>query len=100
LRSTTDSHYYAIRDEMELLPFLYDAFVHRGRNSVKSMLRRGQVYVNERSITQFNHLLKRGDHVEIVNNQVAKRKSALIGLNILYEDRDIIVVHKEAGLLS
>ncbi|HLR75674.1 MAG TPA: RluA family pseudouridine synthase [Virgibacillus sp.] len=100
IHRSADDRQYKILSHMELLPFLYDALSDRSRNSVKSMLRRGQIFVNHKSITQFNHKLKHGDHVEIVKNEAAKRKAALIGLRILYEDQDIIVVHKEAGLLS
>src|SRR5699024_2554014 len=92
-KRNADYRQYKIFYEMELLPFLYDALFDRSRNSVKSMLKRGQIYVNNQSITQFNHILKRGDHVNIVKNRAAKRKSELIDLSILHEDRDIIVVH-------
>lgn len=100
VQHTTDHQQYKILAEYELLAFLYEAISDRSRNSVKSILRRGQVFVNNKAITQFNHPLKSGDDVQIVKNEAAKRKAALIGLTILFEDRDIIVVHKEAGLLS
>lgn len=100
IERTAEHRHYKILHKMELLPFLYEVLSNLSRNSVKSMLRRGQIYVNHQSTTQFNHMLKRGDDVEIIKNRAAKRKAALIGLHILYEDRDIIIVNKEAGLLS
>lgn len=91
---------YAINEEMELLPFLLKAMSHRGRNSVKAILARGQVQVDDYIITKYNYLLRKGQIVEILKNKAAVREDALIGLKIEYEDDDIIVVHKDAGLLS
>lgn len=100
VQRSSDHQHYKILSEYGLLSFLYEALADRSRNSVKSILRRGQVFVNNKPVTQFNHLIKNGDHVQIVKNEAAKRKAALVGLRILFEDRDILVIHKEAGLLS
>lgn len=91
---------YEIKEEMELLPFLRKALFSRSRNSVKSILARGQVKVDHYIVTQFNYRLYEGQTVEIVTNQAAIRKNKLIGLSILHEDKEIIVVEKDAGLLS
>lgn len=91
---------FKMTDEMELLPFLIEALPDRGRNSVKSILSRGQVSINEMVSTQHNEQLHKGDIVSIMKNQVAKRKERLIGLDIMYEDNHIIVINKSAGLLS
>ncbi|HLR59513.1 MAG TPA: RluA family pseudouridine synthase [Pseudogracilibacillus sp.] len=91
---------FEITDEIQLLPFLLDALASRGRNSVKSILSRGQVSVNNIVSTQHNDQLSQGDVVRILKNQVAKRKERLIGLDIIYEDSHIIVINKSAGLLS
>src|SRR5690625_7276458 len=85
---------------MTLLPFLLKALSHRYRNSIKSIVARVQVTVDEYIVTQFNYVLYPGQTVTILKNKVAKRESTLIGLNILYEDEDLIVVQKDAGLLS
>lgn len=97
---TATGFYYTITGEMQLLPFLYEVFSNRSRNSVKSILRRGQVYVNGQETTQFNDELQSGDTVYIEKNHSAKRKAFLSGIKILFEDQDLIVIHKDAGLLS
>lgn len=97
---SSDKLVYTMKDSMQLLPFLLEALSHRGRNSVKSILGRGQVKVDDHIVTKFNYELQPGQTVEILKNRAARRKDALIGLKIQYEDDDLIIVEKEAGLLS
>lgn len=100
VRETASGFFYTITGHIQLLPFLYEVFSNRSRNSVKSILRRGQVYVNDVETTQFNDELRPGDTVYIEKNRSAKRKASLDGVKILFEDQDLIVIHKDAGLLS
>lgn len=96
----TDELSFEMKEEEELLKLLFAAMPHRSRNSVKSILRRGQVKVDDYIVTQFNYPLHPGQTVRILKNKAAIRKDALIGLTILHEDKDLIVVQKDAGLLS
>ncbi|WP_156922568.1 RluA family pseudouridine synthase [Cohnella thermotolerans] len=98
-RKPEDAKTFAVPEAAELLPFLLSRLSHTGRNSVKSMLARGQVSVNGRAETAYNYPLKAGDSVTISKKRI-EEKPRLLGLSILYEDDDLIVVHKEAGLLS
>lgn len=91
---------YTVKESTTLLPFLLEVMPSRGRNSVKSILKRGQVSVDDHIETQYNYKLNRGQTVSILKNKAAVKEGALIGLSILYEDADIIVVNKEAGLLT
>ena len=100
VESTEDVLIYTMKEEMELLPFLFAIMPQRSRNSVKSILGRGQVKVDDYIVTQFNYLLHPGQIVNILKNKAAIREGALIGLTIQYEDKDLIVVQKDAGLLS
>ncbi|PYI51662.1 RluA family pseudouridine synthase [Paenibacillus flagellatus] len=83
----------------ELLAFLLDAFAGKGRNAVKSILARGQVSVNGVTVTRHDHPLLPGHRVAVSWTKVAD-ESRFFGLSILHEDDDVIVVNKEAGLLS
>ncbi|MFD1067268.1 RluA family pseudouridine synthase [Oceanobacillus locisalsi] len=91
---------YTVTEEKELLSFLREVLVNRSRNSVKSILTRGQVSVNNRIQTQHNYMLEKGQVVKILKNKEAVKQEVFIGMSIAYEDEDIIVVDKEAGLLS
>jgi len=90
---------FTVRTEGELLPFLREMLSHQGRNAVKSILARGQVSVDGRVETAYNLPLRPGQTVE-VNMKKTAPPPRLFGLSIVYEDDDVIVVHKEAGLLS
>ncbi|MEW9676922.1 RluA family pseudouridine synthase [Lentibacillus sp. L22] len=91
---------YKVKEQSELLPFLLKVLSNRSRNSVKSMLTRGQVSVNDHVETKHNYPLRSGQTVTILKNKTAVKQSEFIGLSILYEDNDIIVINKDAGLLS
>lgn len=90
---------YTIEEETTLLPFLLKS-INKSRNSVKSILTRGQVRVDGQIITQHNHPLKPGQVVEILSNKANIKKSALTGIRIVHEDKDIIVIDKDPGVLS
>lgn len=91
---------FTVREPEELLPFLLKHMSNRSRNSVKSILTRGQVKVDDHIETKHNYPLQVGQVVSILKNKVAVKESTLIGLEILYEDNAIIVINKDAGLLS
>lgn len=97
---TENGEMFKVLERITLLPLLYKIYSNRSRNSVKSILARGQVFVNDRQTTQFNDPLKARDQVFVMDNRTAEGRSRLIGLDILYEDRHLIVVNKAAGLLS
>ncbi|RWZ58777.1 RluA family pseudouridine synthase [Halobacillus fulvus] len=94
------SVHHQVEETKELLPFLFDVLPDTGRNSVKAILKRGQVLVNDKTETQHNYVLKPGQKVTIVKNKVARRTSTLKGLTIVYEDQEVLVVDKSSGLLS
>lgn len=99
-RPNTDrTKQYTVKEPAELLPFLLENIKDRGRNSIKSLLARGQITVNGKVVTAYNFPLQAGQTVSISKEKVAE-EPPFIGLSILYEDKDIIVIRKEAGLLS
>lgn len=90
---------FMVKDPVELLPFLLERMSNRGRNTVKSLLARGQVSVNDKVVTAYNYPLQPGQTVTIDKNNVTTTPP-LVGLTIMYEDEEVIVIEKEAGLLS
>ena len=99
-KKNTNNQLYTVTEPMELLPFLLSVMTHTSRNSVKSTLTRGQVTVDEKMTKKHNFPLLPGQVVAIQSNKAAIKETALIGMTILYEDDAIIVIDKEAGLLS
>lgn len=69
----------------------------RSRKAVKGTLSQGKVFVNNQATTQFNDALKPGDQVQIRSEA---KNIKLKGIKVVHEDNDIIVIEKEAGLLS
>ncbi|MFC0613109.1 RluA family pseudouridine synthase [Scopulibacillus daqui] len=96
--SQSKTTHLTVKEPSELLNFLLEHLSNRSRNSVKSILSRGQVSVNGQVITKHNFPLEPEHQVSIEWRKGPNIE--LTGLAILYEDNDIIVIEKESGLLS
>ncbi len=100
---------YKVNHSDELLEFLLRK-CNTSRNNVKSLLTRGQVYVNGSVVTQYNFMLAKDDEVKIsktgtkVDRTAQKNPSAVkvyrLPFPILFENEQFIAVEKPAGLLS
>lgn len=90
---------YTVEAPEELLKFLLAHVQGKGRNSIKSMLSHGQVLVNDKVQTAYNYPLQPGNTVSIRKERETDIP-VLTGIRILHEDDDLIVIHKDAGMLS
>ena len=88
-----------VNEETELMTFLIDNLPKKNKNNIKSLLVHRQIWVNNKPITQYNYLLEPGKTVTINWNKVRVEENYK-GVKILFEDKDIIVIQKQAGLLS
>ena len=88
-----------VKEETELMQFLQAKMGGMSRNSIKSLLTHGQVYVDNKVQTKYNLPLTPGQKVSIRKNKKLKTPK-MDGLRILYEDDSIIVIDKNAGLLT
>lgn len=88
-----------VKTEVELMTFLLEQLPHKNRNNVKTLLRDKQILVNGKIVTQFNHPLLPENQVEIRGNKVPESQQYK-GINIVFEDHYLIVIDKEAGILS
>ncbi|GGD74572.1 pseudouridine synthase [Emticicia aquatilis] len=95
----SDSTQFKVTEETELLVFLLAKITSRSRNDVKILLRDKQIHVDGKPITQFNHPLKPEQVVE-VKWKKAPEEARYRGLNIVFEDQYLIVIEKQAGVLS
>jgi len=90
---------WVVKEPEELLKHLFSMMPNKSRNAVKSILGRGQVMVNGKVSKQFNDSLKPGDRIEILS-QVVTENMRLKGIKVIHEDDDVIVIEKDAGLLT
>ncbi len=90
---------FTVEKNDTLLASLLGFLPHKSRNVVKAVLRDGQVAIDGKSVRQFDHALRPGQRVEICwdKNTLPQQPH---GLNILYEDKDLIVINKPSGLLT
>ena len=89
-----------VTGEAQLLTFLIDKKVRKSRSAIKSLLSHKQIKVNNKVESQYNYELKAGDVVTIHKTDQARTLKVLKGITIIYEDDYLLVVDKEAGLLS
>ncbi len=82
---------YIVDKEISIMDFLLEKNIKR--NDIKNLLKFKSVYVNDTLITHYAYMLKNGDEVET-------GKKAQTNLDIIYEDKEIIVINKPCGLLS
>lgn len=97
--STKKEQTMIVNENALLLDFLLTNMSEKSRNSVKSLLKHGQIVVNGKAITRYDYPLKSGDKIIVGNHRSIVEKN-IPQLRILYEDDDIIVIDKEAGLLT
>ena len=88
-----------VEKDAELLIFLLEKMPHKSRNDVKVLLRDKHVFVENKVISQFNQPIKTGQKVEI-RWEKPPEEQRLRGLKIIFEDQYLIVIEKEAGVLS
>ncbi len=88
-----------VSEPAELMKFLMEKMPAKGRNNIKSILTHRQVMVDDQVVTQYNHSLRVGQEV-VVNWSLVRNEERDRDLKIIYEDSDIIVINKPAGLLS
>ncbi len=94
--------WYGVSEKAFLQDFLFTVLKDLKKTKIKQILKFGSVHVNGREVTWYQHPLKPGDKVEILGKEraSAERSKAELGLAIIYEDSDILVVEKPAGLLT
>jgi 23S rRNA pseudouridine1911/1915/1917 synthase len=95
----TDATVFKVEEPTELLIFLLAKIKNKSRNNIKNLLRDKHIFIDNQAITQFNHLLKPTQTVE-VRWKKGMEERRLRGLSIVYEDEYLIVIEKQAGVLS
>ena len=98
---------FTVRHDATLLKYLFEVFPDQSRTGVKNLLGKGQVVVNDRVVTAFDHPLTAGDRLLILPKGIsmarevkeeAAEKVDAAGVRIVYEDEWLLVVDKPSGL--
>lgn len=89
---------FSVREESPLFSFLLAHIKGKSRNNIKSILKRGQITVDGDICRDYAHLLRPGQQVELA--ATAPEPDKQCPLPILYEDEELLVVDKPAGMLS
>ncbi|MDD3051730.1 MAG: RluA family pseudouridine synthase [Candidatus Cloacimonetes bacterium] len=84
---------------MQLMDFLLESFPEKKRSKIKSLLTHGQVLIDNKIVTQYNHLLPPGQEI-MINWTRVQKESDNKSIRIVFEDPHFIVIDKKAGLLS
>jgi len=91
--------HFQVTDEQPLLEFLL-ANVKQSRNKIKLTLQGQGVKVNGKTVTQFDYLLHPGTKVAVSKTKRNQQPFRSRYVRIVYEDRWLIVVEKQPGILS
>ena len=91
--------HFEVLEEQPLLPFLLE-HVQQSRNKIKLTLQGQGVKVNGKTVTQFDYLLKPG--MKVAYSRTKRNQQAFKSryVKIVYEDRWLVVVEKQPGILS
>jgi 23S rRNA pseudouridine1911/1915/1917 synthase len=88
-----------VTESSTLLDFLITYMPNKSRDNIKSLLRNKQIWVEDRIVSQFNHPLDRGQTVKVTASR-SRMEKQFMEFTIIFEDNDLIVIDKAAGLLS
>jgi 23S rRNA pseudouridine1911/1915/1917 synthase len=90
---------FTVEKKDTLLACLLISLPHKSRNVLKAVLRDGQVMVDGTPVSQFDQGLSPGQRIEVRWDKKTPQQQPH-GLNIVYEDQELIIINKPAGLLT
>ncbi len=92
---------FVVNEPIGLLDFLFENMKGKGVNKVKSTLKYRLVSVDGKVTTQFDYPLRKGQVVSIASYKPEYKRDNVPDMpDIIYEDDNIIVVNKPAGMLA
>lgn len=99
LKQGGDYSHYVVEEPMPLLEWLL-ANMQQSRSKVKATLQGRGIKVNGKTVSQFDYPLERGMKIAVSNSKRNQKGFKSRYVKIVYEDRWLIVVEKQAGILS
>ena len=95
-----DYETFVVEQEQPLLEFLLEHVKTLSRSKIKQTLQGRGVIVNGKQVTQFDYQLKPGMKVAVSRSKKNNETLRSRYVRIVYEDRWIVVVEKQVGILS
>ncbi len=89
---------YRLKTERSLIDYLMD--IGYTRTKVKQLMKHRAVKVNGKAAKGIDYLLRKGDTVSVRKDKKESKTIQMLGIKIEYEDDDLIVIEKPAGLLT
>ena len=89
---------FKVEKNTKLLDFLFSKLQSWPKKRVKQRLQNASVRVNEIMQNKHDFALKIDDIVEI--GVISKTSSSFASVEIIYQDKDIVLINKPSGLLS
>lgn len=92
---------YEGEDNPRLDKFMAEQISHLSRVKLQEMISNGEVQINGKVVTKAAQKLEHGDQVEtvLVFEEEDELKKQAFELDVLYEDENVIVINKPAGLV-
>ena len=91
--------HYEVREQQGLLDFLL-ANVKQTKTKIKATLQGQGIRVNGKTVTQFDYQLQPGMKVAVSKTKRNQQQFKSRYVKIVYEDRWLIVIEKQPGILS
>ena len=91
---------FNVKKEGTLLVFLFETLQGWSKKKIKERLKGASVAVNGTVTTQHDFPIQTNDIVEVGVVQKHSKINNLRSMEIIYQDSDLIAIHKPAGLLS
>jgi 23S rRNA pseudouridine1911/1915/1917 synthase len=89
---------YRVKAELSLIDYLAD--MGYTRTKAKQLMKHRAIEVNGKVAQGVDHLLRRGDTLSVRKDKKESKVIPPLGIKIIFEDDDLIVVEKPAGLLT
>lgn len=92
---------YKVKTRTGLADFLAD--IGFTKTKVKQLLKHRAIGVNGKDVNVLSRLLHEGDTVSVSKDRKEKKEIKMVpamGIKVIYEDDDLIVIEKPAGLLT
>ena len=94
---------YIADKDSALLQYLYEILAGQSRTSIKAYLTHARITVNGQSTTAFDHPVRKGDRISILDKGMMIKKRGgdkETRVKIVFEDTWIIVADKRSGVLT